>query len=321
MEKYELPDVQQQRDGFPKRAIKKVGVRLLKLPFYVTPEFQTVAIFSSYCNLVPELKGINMSRIGRTLMNEASSPTRCGFKSLVHYAKVLQKEHETDNIYVKAVFDYCFKASTPQTGLPSKEPVVVTMEVRLLEDKLEAYLTVDTVEYSVCPCSKEMSLLINNLTDFEWEELQDANLSSELLSKIQESGFGAHSQKSYLKVRAQLPIQHIKTSGSSELEIDSLVDLLKESSSCSTLSILKRPDEKYVTEVGYMGSYVGEDFQIHKVPGAGPKFVEDICRQVAEKLDEYIDAEEVISYEVVVNNDESIHSGDLAATAVIEYHP
>lgn len=314
----ELPDVQQTTEGFPKKAIKKVGVRNIKipLPMYVPSQGKLVpfeANISSYCDLVPELKGINMSRIGRTLFKEvetASGP----FQNLEAFARGLKRAHSTDNIFVKARLSYMMRDTTPISQLDSYESVAVVLETELRGDTSRHFLSVETVEYSVCPCSKEMSLLKNNLTASERQELDDAVLSPQLLRKISMAGFGAHSQKSYISVKVELcPERH------REVYIEELVALMKSASSCPTQNILKRPDEKYVTEVGYMGAIIDEDRKLLEIEDGGPKFVEDISRQAAEGLDTLVEKNLIRAYDVVVRNDESIHSGDLEAVAVIEY--
>ncbi len=315
----ELPDVQQSTSGFSKREIKKVGVRNLQMPLmmYVPTREKVVpftATISSYCDLVPELKGINMSRIGRTMFSVNDMGEGVAYTSLDKFAEELKNAHNTDNIYVKAKLDYIMKDKTPISQLSSYETIKVTLETTLVGGVKRNFLTVETVEYSVCPCSKEMSLLKNNLTPGERQEIDSAVLSPRLLRKISEAGFGAHSQKSFLQAKVELHPERDR-----EVYIEDLVSLLKRSSSCSTQSILKRPDEKYVTEVGYGGLFIDEDKELLEVVDGGPKFVEDICRSSADSLDKLVNENLIVSYDIVVNNDESIHSGDIMATAVIEY--
>ena len=85
-----LPDVQQNKGGFHKMPIKKVGVRNMTVPFRVKVKgkhdsFKTIAKISSYCNLVEDLKGINMSRISRTI-NNVLLDDNIGFSNLTTFA-------------------------------------------------------------------------------------------------------------------------------------------------------------------------------------------------------------------------------------------
>lgn len=97
----ELPDVQQLKSGFYVTAVDKVGVRNLKVPFSLKtpggPGFNTIANISSYCDLGENVKGINMSRISRTINDIMSKPTD-GFTNLAEFAQQLKIEHGASNI-------------------------------------------------------------------------------------------------------------------------------------------------------------------------------------------------------------------------------
>jgi GTP cyclohydrolase I len=111
---------------------------------------------------------------------------------------------------------------------------------------------------SLCPCSKKIS------------------------------DYGAHNQRSHVTVTA-------KTNGF--LWIEDLVRKVEDQASCELFGLLKRPDEKYVTERAY----------------DNPKFVEDIVRDVAAAMN----AEPLIdAYVVEAENFESIHNH--SAYALIE---
>jgi hypothetical protein len=103
---------------------------------------------------------------------------------------------------------------------------------------------------SLCPCSKEISK------------------------------YGAHNQRSHVTVTVRT---------NTFVWIEDLIDLVESQASCELYGLLKRPDEKYVTERAY----------------ENPKFVEDMVRDVAARLnaDERIDA-----YVVESENFESIHN-------------
>lgn len=103
---------------------------------------------------------------------------------------------------------------------------------------------------SLCPCSKEIS------------------------------EYGAHNQRSHIIIAAEL---------GADMAIEELVRIAEEEASCEVYGLLKRPDEKYVTERAY----------------DNPKFVEDLVRDVAARLN----AEPRIErYTVTAENFESIHN-------------
>jgi GTP cyclohydrolase I len=102
---------------------------------------------------------------------------------------------------------------------------------------------------TLCPCSKEIS------------------------------EFGAHNQRGYVSVR-------IRTNGM--LWLEDAIDMIEASGSAALYPVLKRPDEKFVTEQAYLN----------------PRFVEDMVREVALRFDQ---EDMISSYEVEVENHESIH--------------
>lgn len=309
-----LPDMQQSKDGFPKIAIEKVGVRGNILPLNIKTRdgniLNVVANISSYCSLDKDTKGINMSRIARTLhkvVDEEAS--KDGFSDLIRFTEELNRAHGVDDIFVKTRFEYLYATTSPMTDIKSYEPVDVTLETIMKDGEVKNFLTVETVEMSLCPCSKEMSLLVNNITDDERQSLEVIkNNDIKLYEKITKAGFGAHNQKSMIKTTVELNLDNI-------LWIEDIVEIAQRAASSPTFSILKRPDEKWVTEVSYMGGYYDDSREFNET-GGGPAFVEDISRGVADQLDLLVD-KRIHDYVVVVNNQESIHSGGIVATSIL----
>ncbi|MCX8745507.1 GTP cyclohydrolase I FolE2 [Snodgrassella sp. B3882] len=112
---------------------------------------------------------------------------------------------------------------------------------------------------SLCPCSKEIS------------------------------AYGAHNQRSHVTVTV---------SGQDEIQIEEIINLIEQQASCQLYALLKRPDEKFVTEYAY----------------DHPKFVEDMVRDVATSLK---NNNKVTSFTVESENFESIHNH--SAYALIQY--
>lgn len=102
------------------------------------------------------------------------------------------------------------------------------------------------------------------------------------------SRYGAHNQRSHVTV--EIP-------GGEGLWIEELVRLIEQESSCELYALLKRADEQWITERAY----------------DNPKFVEDVVRDIAAKLDQ---DKRVSGYRVSCENFESIHNH--SAYAVIE---
>ncbi len=160
--------------------------------------------------------------------------------------------------HIEMNFPYFINKTAPVSGVQS----LLDYDVTLLGE-VSAQETVMTIKVivpvtSLCPCSKEIS------------------------------EFGAHNQRSHVTVTART---------SDFVWIEDLIDVVESQSSCEIYGLLKRPDEKYVTEKAYNN----------------PKFVEDMVRDVAACLnkDSRIDA-----YRIESENFESIHNH--SAYALIE---
>lgn len=311
-----LPDMQKTTEGFPKIPIGKVGVRNIEYPIPVSVKgnginFTPVATISSYCDLVEDVKGINMSRITRTIFKEFGKLKGKITDISAKCVQELKTAHGTDDIYLKVKFKYPYHHRSPYTPeLDSPEVVDVEIETTLAKGVMKQFMTVELVGMSLCPCSKEMSLLKNNLTSAEEDYLSHVQDEfPELHEKLMRAGFGAHNQKSFVKVTVELTEEM--------LWIEDLVELIYKSTSAPTFSVLKRPDEKWVTEASYMGGYYDDKKEWVEVPNAGPKFVEDISRQAADQLNELIGTSVIRDYVIVVRNQESIHSGGIEAVAVL----
>lgn len=303
-----LPDVQKGRSGFPKFPIDNVGIEGLKVKMNIkskdNKKQQVLAKISSFCSLNENLKGINMSRIGRSIYDVLSESNHAGFSDLKKFVSKLKEAHKAKYIYMKANFDYEIENYSPITKTYSPEFVNVSFENILNGEETKSFLTVSATGLSLCPCSKEMSLLKNNISVEELKLIEE--LPNKLKKKILLSGFGAHNQKSQIKIKLEL-------AKNNNFYIEDIYDIIKTSSSAPTFSILKRPDEKWVTEVSYMGGF-WDNGEFNKTDG-GARFVEDIIRHIVDKLNVEID-KSIVDYAIKVCNQESIHSGDICATAI-----
>jgi len=115
---------------------------------------------------------------------------------------------------------------------------------------VQTALAVTVPVTSLCPCSKEIS------------------------------DYGAHNQRSHLSLRVQLK---------GEMALDELVRIAEDEASCEVFGLLKRPDEKWVTERAY----------------DNPKFVEDLVRDIALRL---MQEPRISAWKVASENFESIHN-------------
>lgn len=163
----------------------------------------------------------------------------------------------SDDGYVKMRFKYFIMKASPMSCLLGYMDYDCILEGRLLKDDFSLFLTVQVPYTSLCPCSKELSIT------------------------------GAHNQRSTADVTIELV---------NFVYIEEVVYLIESLVSSPLYSVLKRVDEKYVTELAY----------------ENPRFVEDMARDIAMALDDWLDTK-INDYVVVINHFESIHKHNAVA--------
>ena len=165
---------------------------------------------------------------------------------------------EAESGHIEMSFPFFIMKRAPVTGVESLMDYRASLIGECRGAATQIWVRVVVPVTSLCPCSK----------------------------KISERG--AHSQRSHVTITAKLR-EH--------LWIEELVDIAESEASCETYGILKRPDEKFVTERAY----------------DNPKFVEDLVRDVAVRLK---NDKRIIAFTVEAENFESIHNH--SAYALIE---
>jgi len=170
----------------------------------------------------------------------------------------MQQRLESEAGHIEMNFTYFVKKTAPISKVESLLDYNVTLIGEVKNSVATTLIKVLIPVTSLCPCSKDISK------------------------------YGAHSQRSHVTVSA-------KTDGF--VWIEDLIDIVEKESSSELYGLLKRPDEKFVTERAY----------------ENPKFVEDLVRDVAARLN--ADAR-ILAYSVEAENFESIHNH--SAYAMIE---
>ena len=165
---------------------------------------------------------------------------------------------EAQSGHIEMTFPYFITKSAPVSGVVSLMDYEVSLIGKVSNDTPSMHVKVVVPVTSLCPCSKEIS------------------------------EYGAHNQRSHVTITA-------RTRGF--VWIEELIELVEQQASCQLYGLLKRPDEKYVTEHAY----------------DNPKFVEDMVRDVARQLNE---DDRISAYVVESENFESIHNH--SAYALIE---
>lgn len=223
----DLPDIQETIEGFPKKAIKKVGTRNVLLPIGIERQDGSVnystAKISLYCDLNDKTKGVNMSRFRITLEElilDKKLLLRDFIRELMEKTKTRLGATES---YAKVQFDYFLVKEAPVSKMKSHlhmKCIVEGCHKGSQEDKL--FLTVTVPYTSLCPCSKEIA------------------------------DYGAHNQPSEADVKVQLINGEM-------CWIEEIVDLVESVASAPIRNILKREDEAYQTELMYENPVFVED--------------------------------------------------------------
>ncbi len=166
-------------------------------------------------------------------------------------SQVMQARLEANSSYLEMRFPYFRKKKAPVSGVESLLDADVAFIVDApLNEAVKLFIEVVAPVTSLCPCSKRIS------------------------------DYGAHNQRSHITIRAE---------AAPELTIDALIEIAETEASSELYGVLKRVDEKFVTERAY----------------DNPKFVEDLVRDIAlacarnERIGEFLVASE---------NFESIHN-------------
>jgi GTP cyclohydrolase IB len=156
-------------------------------------------------------------------------------------------------------FPYFVRKTAPVSGMQSQLDYEVCWRGSVSEEgRYSFWMHVSVPATNLCPCSKQIS------------------------------AYGAHSQRSHISIEVEL---------ADEMAIEELVAIAERSASCEVYGLLKRPDEKHVTERAY----------------DNPKFVEDLVRDVALALNQ---EPRVGAYAVEAENFESIHNHSAYARIV-----
>jgi GTP cyclohydrolase I len=157
---------------------------------------------------------------------------------------------DAESGYIEMRFPYFVNKKAPISEVQSLMDYDVTFIGEITGDVTTITVKVIVPVTSLCPCSK-------NISDY-----------------------GAHNQRSHVTLTVRID---------DFMWIEDLIDLVEKQASCEIYGLLKRPDEKYVTERAY----------------DNPKFVEDMVRDIAAQLN---NDKRIGAYIVESENFESIHN-------------
>ena len=257
-EKLPIEDVQSRPDT-RQIAINKVGIKSVRHPVRVADKDAGVQHTIANFNMYVYLpQHFKGTHMSRFLEILNGYEREFSVESFEGMMRQMVSKLEAESGYVEMSFPYFINKTAPVSGVQSLMDYEVTFIGEIDKGVYRQTMKVVVPVTSLCPCSKKIS------------------------------DYGAHNQRSHVTITART---------NSFVWIEEVVRMAEEQASCEVYGLLKRPDEKYVTERAY----------------DNPKFVEDMVRDVAAVLnaDTRIDA-----YVVESENFESIHNH--SAYALIE---
>ncbi len=244
-----MKDVQNQKDS-RNIPLNEVGIKNLRYPLDIKDS--NGQWFTTHTTISARV-GLPADKRGTHMsrfVEIIQAYDKLNLKDMKDLLRSMQTTLEAETAYLEISFDYFVKKKAPVSGKEAYLNILVTVNASLEQDDFHFVVTVQTPVTTLCPCSKEIS------------------------------DYSAHNQRALVT---------ITTDTQKFIPLERYVAISEAAASSPLYTLLKRPDEKYVTEYAY----------------DHPKFVEDVCRDVKQQLDQM---EGINSYVVEVESLESIHN-------------
>jgi GTP cyclohydrolase I len=245
-----LHDKQSEPD-YRELRIDKVGVRGLRFPITVKDKARSIQNTVSTIGMFVDLpKEFKGTHMSRFLEVLNAHGNVIHVENINDILFALQEKFKAGTSHLEIEFPYFMVKKAPVTGRESVMDYVARFDAAACHKEIDFVLTVKAMVTTLCPCSKAIA------------------------------AYGAHNQRGEVtvQIRSRKPVW-----------IEDLIAIIERSASCELYALLKREDEKAVTERAY----------------DNPVFVEDLVRNVALKLNAH---PEVTWYKVEAENHESIHN-------------
>lgn len=240
-------------------AIDRVGIKALRHPIRVLASNGEIKHTVATFDMTVRLaQDVKGTHMSRFVEILQSNQEAFSIPAFGALLQRMVKKLEAAEGRVQIAFPYFIEKSAPVSGAKSLLDVEVLLTGEISHGSTKVITKVTVPVTSLCPCSKEIS------------------------------EYGAHNQRSHISISVRTV---------AAMTIEDVVRIAEDQASAELYGILKRPDEKFVTERAY----------------DNPKFVEDLVRDVAAALNA---DERVEAYVVESENFESIHNH--SAYAVIE---
>lgn len=253
-----MPDVQGARDH-RQIAIDKVGIRSIRHPVRIAEKSGGVQhTIATFDMTVALPQHFKGTHMSRFVAILNAHEREISVESFRTMLAEMVERLEAESGYIEMTFPYFVNKAAPVTGVKSLMDYQVTFKGAIANGVRSFTMKVVVPVTSLCPCSKEIS------------------------------EYGAHNQRSHVTIQARTP---------GFVWIEDIIAVAESQASSELYGLLKRPDEKFVTERAY----------------DNPKFVEDLVRDVARALER---DDRIEWYSVESENFESIHNH--SAWALIE---
>jgi GTP cyclohydrolase I len=246
-----MKDVQNQHDD-RNIAIDKVGIKNLRYPISVMDRRQGRQATVATINMYVDLPhDYKGTHMSRFVEMLHLFQPDVSLKKIAEILADMKTHLDAASAHIEIAFPYFMEKKAPSSGAPG----LMDYDCRIIgssnaEDEIDLVSEVAVPISSVCPCSKEIS------------------------------NHGAHNQRGRVT---------LKTRFKKFIWMEDMIELVESCASCEVYSVLKRVDEKEVTERGF----------------GNPKFVEDIVRDVAARLKS---DDNITWFSVSAENFESIHN-------------
>lgn len=246
-----MKDIQNQRD-YRNIPIDKVGIKNLRYPITVRDRRDGFQHTVATINMYVDLPHKNRgTHMSRFVEMLHILQPEVSLKTFSVTLEQMKKYLNAASAHIEITFPYFIEKKAPVSNSPGLMDYTCTISgTSDPNNDIDLISEVIVPISSVCPCSKEISEV------------------------------GAHNQRGEVR---------LSTRFKKFIWIEDMIELVEESASCDVYSVLKRVDEKHVTEKGF----------------TNPKFVEDIVRDIAKRLKKDTN---ITWFSVSAENFESIHN-------------
>jgi GTP cyclohydrolase IB len=245
-----LHDKQSERDHRELR-IDKVGVRGLRFPIQIRDKARSLQNTVATIGMFVDLpKEFKGTHMSRFIEVLNAHGNIVHVENITEILHAMQRKLNAATSHLEMEFPFFLEKKAPVSGMTSVMDYTARFDATAIGKEIDFVLTVKANVTTLCPCSKAISQ------------------------------YGAHNQ------RGEVTVQIRSTKA---IWIEDLITIVERSASSELYALLKRQDEKAVTERAY----------------ENPVFVEDLVRNVAQRLNAHRD---VTWYKVEAENYESIHN-------------